>query len=74
MAQLSNEQHVFVVEACLQTVTRKEKKRSKVFATPPESLQILRQHVCDEFDNVKAKSRNDPTSRVCNAKTCLSLQ
>ena len=25
--------------------------KSKVFTAPPESLQILRQRVCDEFDN-----------------------
>ena len=27
--------------------------KSKVFTTPPESLQILRQRVCDEFDNLR---------------------
>ena len=27
--------------------------KSNVFTTPPESLQILRQRVCDEFDNLR---------------------
>ena len=30
--------------------------KSKMFTTPPESLQILRQRVCDEFDNLRQNS------------------
>ena len=34
--------------------------KSKVFTTPPESLQILRQRVCDESDNLR---QNPGTTR-----------
>ena len=51
MAQLSNEQRVFVVETYFRT--NSDKKVREASTTPPESLQIPRQRVCDEFDNLR---------------------
>ena len=51
MAQLSNEQRVFVVETYFRRTSYKKVKGAST--TPPESLQILRQRVCDEFDNLR---------------------
>ena len=50
-AQLSNEQHVFVVETYFRTNSYKKVREAST--TPPESLQIPRQRVCDEFDNLR---------------------
>ena len=70
IAQLSNEQLVFVVETYFRTNSYKKVKEAFSDKFPRESLQIRRQRVCDEFET---KSRNDPTSRACNAMMCLSL-
>ena len=50
-AQLSNEQRVFVVETYFRTNSYRKVREAST--TPPESLQIPRQRVCDEFDNLR---------------------
>ena len=51
MAQLSNEQRVFVVETYFRTNSYKKVREAST--TQPESLQIQCQHVCNEFDNLR---------------------
>ena len=51
MAQLSHEQHVFVVEMCFRINIYKKVREAST--TPLESLQIPLQRVCNEFDNLR---------------------
>ena len=71
MAQLSNEQRVFVVETYFRTNSYKKVREAST--TPPESLQIPRQRVCDEFDNLRQNPGMIRRSMRGNAKTYLSL-
>ena len=71
MAQLSNEQRVFVVETYFRTNSYKKVREAS--PTPPESLQIPRRRVCDEFDNLRQNPGMIRRSMRANAKTYLSL-
>ena len=53
MAQLSNEQRVFVVETYFRTNSYKKVKETFPDKFPRESLQIRRPRVCDEFYNLR---------------------
>ena len=53
MAQLSNEQRVFVVETYFRTNSYKKVKEAFSDKSPVKSLQIRGQRVCDEFDNLR---------------------
>ena len=57
MAQLSNEQRVFVVETYFRTNSYKKVKEAFSDKFPRESLQIRRQRVCDEFYNLRQNPR-----------------
>ena len=53
MAQLSNGQRVFVVEMYFRTNSYTKVKEAFSDKFLRESLQIRRQRVCDEFDNLR---------------------